>query len=163
LIVKSADAAQEIVRPTEQRDPTYLVFWPLEKNLASSVANAHRVCGAEAKFAPVQPADTACLPDDTRRLHAQSQRIGATDWPSPNQDRMPAGCAADSARQCSKMAYEPPIDQAKPHQMKIPVAIAIMTRTANVRPFLKTAGTTGSPAKTRVFIASPHPNHAAQI
>jgi hypothetical protein len=62
-----------------------------------------------------------------------------------------------------EMAYEPPIDQAKPPQMKIPVAIARMTRTANARPFLKTVGTTGNPAKTRVFIASPHPNHAAHI
>jgi hypothetical protein len=61
------------------------------------------------------------------------------------------------------MAYEPPIDQAKPLQMKTPVAIAMMTRTANVRPFLRTVGTTGNPAKTRVFIASPHPHHAAQF
>ena len=81
----------------------------------------------------------------------------------PIKDRIPAGCAADSAGQCPKTAYEPPIDQAKPDQMKIPVAIAIMIRTANVRPFLRTVGTTGSPAKTRVFMASPHPNHAAQI
>jgi hypothetical protein len=71
--------------------------------------------------------------------------------------------AQRTAPRIARMAYEPPIDQAKPLQMKIPVAIAMMIRTANVRPFLRTVGTTGCPAKTRVFIASPHPHHAAQI
>ena len=60
-----------------------------------------------------------------------------------------------------EMAYEPPIDQAKPHQIKSPVAIAIISLTANIWPFLKAVGITGSPAKTRVFIASPHPKDPA--
>jgi hypothetical protein len=67
------------------------------------------------------------------------------------------------APRMARMAYEPPIDQAKPPQMKIPAVTAMMTRRAKARPFLRIAGTTGSPAKTRVFIASPHPQHAAQI